>query len=1228
MPGRSVCYMKKLILSLLILSGLTVSLLSQDKQISGIINIYRHVVAIGPGLDNVTLNRVDSIAPGDTVLLIQMQGVGIDTTQGSYGIAVQSKYGEPGGSEFLLVQSVDAGSNKVVFRNNILNTFDIKGSVQLVRVPYYNSATVTGKLTSKAWDNIDKTGGVLAMILGRKLKLNADIDVSGKGFLGGKDALGNAECVMINPIGNNHDSYPETWLNAGYKGEGLAIHDMYTNLLAPLHVKGKGISFTGGGGGNGKFSGGGGGSNRGKGGDGLYEKNLLAGLCADPQPGAYGGTTVKATVIQNGVFFGGGGGASTHSSGSAGSSGGNGGGIVIIIADTISGNGKFIKADGATAGNAISDGGAGGGGAGGSVVFSLQSFSKVATDSLKISVKGGNGGTNPGGFGAGGGGGGGLFWVSTDAIANKVQTNLNYGIPGPASLLEGKGEIKYGFSPKLNGFLFNSIRSEITGNLVDSVCTNLIPPKITGTKPVGGKSPYFYTWEKSYDKDFVTKILLVNDTDPVNYTPTVSEASNVIDTVWFRRTITDSSVPLVDISKPVMIIIQPAITGNLVGKDTTICYNQNPLNLIPLNAGPAKGIGIYGYKWIKNLTDTDWTTSPDASGIITNNDYDPPVLTNTTYFKRVVTSGRCVDYSPTVKITVLPLITGNIMVRSDSVICEGSLFNKIDVSAPSGGDQTYKYLWQESTASVSWISATGINDGLTYSVDTSKYSVLERRYFRRIVYSGPDTVCRNNSSPIQFIRYHKIKNNSILADQTICSGSSPVALQGSTPLQGSGAYTYLWQDSSKVSTWTTKGSTDFSFLPAALTDTTWYRRIVNSSKCNNTSLSIRVNVHKPIINNNISLLASGLADTTICSNAVPNLLKGTAATGGTNIPGDFAYQWFFSTDSIKWNPVTVAGTGVTYRPGSLTETTYFKRQVISGTCTVISSRKITVKVLPLIISNNISTSHSVCYNTTPNQLTGTTPTGGTGTYSFLWEQSSDGTTWKPATGTNNSTSGNYQPPVLTVPMKYKRIAKSGANDCCTSFSNIIDIGIYPLPASPVNAGPDTTLFSFDYIIHMVANPLVAGETGLWTLISGTGDFDNNSNNFAEVRNLSKGNNTFLWTVTKGICKLYDTINIDVYDLVVPEGFSPNNDPGNFNNEFIISGLDLPNQIAELKIINGAGAEVFSTTNQDGREWTDWDGKNSRGIDFPEGTYYYLLKLTSKGNGQIFKKSGFVVLKRY
>ena len=202
----------------------------------------------------------------------------------------------------------------------------------------------------------------------------------------------------------------------------------------------------------------------------------------------------------------------------------------------------------------------------------------------------------------------------------------------------------------------------------------------------------------------------------------------------------------------------------------------------------------------------------------------------------------------------------------------------------------------------------------------------------------------------------------------------------------------------------------------------------------------------------------------------------------------------------------------------------------------------------------------------------------------------------------------YQPPVMTKAVQYRRVVNSGANNCCTSTSNILELVPDSLPAgSAIYAGPDTTIFSFDYIVQLVADPPIEGGTGLWTVVEGSGSFDNDADNDTKVNGLSKGLNTYLWTVTRGACKMEDEVRVSIYDLVIPEGFSPNGDPDGYNNTFIINGLDLPNQIAELTVINGAGTEVFATTNRDGNEWSDWDGKNSKGIDLPEGTYYYLLK---------------------
>jgi hypothetical protein len=709
-------------------------------------------------------------------------------------------------------------------------------------------------------------------------------------------------------------------------------------------------------------------------------------------------------------------------------------------------------------------------------------------------------------------------------------------------------------------------------------------------------------------------------------------------TTWFRRVVTDNGAAITDVSLPVRIIVHPNIKNNVIGNPDTLCYGQNASALNSLLT-LLDGNGKYTFRWESS---TDNVSFSNVSNI-TENYLPAGGLIQTTWYRRTVNSGSCVDVSASVRINVLPVISNNSVLSLPEEICQGMTFiNLAGTISPAltGGDNTYRYRWESSSDGSTWAVATGSNNGATYDPSEAASYFPGLEYFRRVVLSGSNNVCVDASAPVLLSAFPVLTNNILTSgDQTICSGASPAQLMGSTPLngKGSGSYTYTWQDSTKIHSWANiagyTGITSQNFNPPVLTDTTRYRRIAFSSACSDIGKSLIINVHKPITNNSVSLLAGGLTDTTTCNGAVPHRFIGINATGGTNIAGDYAYQWSSSPDNSTWADVTAAATGLNYQAPALLSTTYFRRRAISGQCSS-ESGALKVTVLPLITNNTIAGNQTVCKSYTPQllgQASGASLAGGggSGTYSFFWEQSPDGTAWNPATGPNNLSGGSYQPPVMTKTMKYRRTVKSGANDCCISTSNILELVIDSLPAgSAINAGPDTTIFSFDYIVQMVADPPIQGGAGRWTVIKGSGSFADDSDNDTRVSGLSKGINTYLWTVTRGACKLEDQVDVNILELVIPEGFSPNDDPSGYNNKFIIKGLDLPNQTAELTIINGAGTQVFITSNRDGNDWIDWDGKNSKGVDLPEGTYYYLLRLTSNGNGQVFKKSGFIVLKRY
>jgi gliding motility-associated-like protein len=293
----------------------------------------------------------------------------------------------------------------------------------------------------------------------------------------------------------------------------------------------------------------------------------------------------------------------------------------------------------------------------------------------------------------------------------------------------------------------------------------------------------------------------------------------------------------------------------------------------------------------------------------------------------------------------------------------------------------------------------------------------------------------------------------------------------------------------------------------------------------------------------------------------------------------------------------------------------------------VNSASVTITVLQLIANNTITGNPKVCSSLIPALITGATPSGGSGIYKYFWQQiTGSGTHWNPAVGTNSSS--DYQAPALFTATKYRRTVTSGLNDCCSDTSNVFIINIDPLPVSQINAGPDTSIYSFDKIYHMKAvNPGLVGETGTWAILNnGTSKLTDTTSYNTIVKNLSIGKNSFLWTVHKGPCKLKDSVNVVLFENFVPRAFSPNGDK--WNNTFVIEGLNKEDNWIDLKIVNGAGTEVFSTSNRNGQEFIDWDGKNSKGLDLSEGTYYYMLKITPKGGSSLPPQSGFIILKRY
>jgi gliding motility-associated-like protein len=218
--------------------------------------------------------------------------------------------------------------------------------------------------------------------------------------------------------------------------------------------------------------------------------------------------------------------------------------------------------------------------------------------------------------------------------------------------------------------------------------------------------------------------------------------------------------------------------------------------------------------------------------------------------------------------------------------------------------------------------------------------------------------------------------------------------------------------------------------------------------------------------------------------------------------------------------------------------------------------------------------------------------------------------WSPAALFNNP---NISDPVATpVTSAILTVTLTDQFGCMNSDDITVNVKTKPV----ANAGPDQVLESQ---ISTIMNAVLYNndETGVWSLISGKGEFYDSSNAKATVNDLSPDMNKFLWTVNNGVCPpSSDTVMITIGDVLIPTLITPNMDGR--NDYMVIGGLGEKGNIAELIIFDRRGVQVYKNTNYDNL----WNGVDYNDNPLPEDTYFYILK--TNGNQSV---KGFIVIRR-
>ncbi|MBC7688260.1 MAG: hypothetical protein H7211_08790, partial [Aquabacterium sp.] len=184
------------------------------------------------------------------------------------------------------------------------------------------------------------------------------------------------------------------------------------------------------------------------------------------------------------------------------------------------------------------------------------------------------------------------------------------------------------------------------------------------------------------------------------------------------------------------------------------------------------------------------------------------------------------------------------------------------------------------------------------------------------------------------------------------------------------------------------------------------------------------------------LLTSGKTQNITYNTIPPTALNCPTAIGGYCTPS-FTYVWQSSIDNLNFNDIAGAS-GLSFTiTTTLTQTTYYRNKVTEiNSNTIGYSDVATIFVFPKLQGGTIAGSQTINYNTQPAAFTSTlTANGGncSGSYAYLWQQSTDNITFKDMslfTGTTSAPRG------LTATTYFRRKVTCGSE---TAYSNTLTV---------------------------------------------------------------------------------------------------------------------------------------------------------------------------------------------
>ena len=261
-------------------------------------------------------------------------------------------------------------------------------------------------------------------------------------------------------------------------------------------------------------------------------------------------------------------------------------------------------------------------------------------------------------------------------------------------------------------------------------------------------------------------------------------------------------------------------------------------------------------------------------------------------------------------------------------------------------------------------------------------SVTQTTEFRREATRGPCATPVYSNVVTKTVTVTVSDGGVIAGDEEACGSFSATAITSATPASGGTTaqnISYQWERKVGTGAWQPIASANgLSYNPGNLTQTTQFRRGAQRSPC--ATLVYSNTVTKSVV---ASVTDAGAiaGDEASCGSFAATLItSSTAASGGTSTAA-ISYQWERKIGTGAWTAIAGA-TAATYAPGTVTQTSEYRRAALRGPCaTPIYSNTVTKRVdeAPSLTATPTQT---ICLG--ESALLTVTPTGGRTPYTYDW----------------------------------------------------------------------------------------------------------------------------------------------------------------------------------------------------------------------------------------------------